>query len=123
MKYECPEMEKLALDFKKNQKALTAVGDETRQYLIMIMMQSECNGSRVIDIAKNSTLSRPAISHHMQILKNAGIVKSRKEGRFIYYYLDPAAAYVDDLINLLKKVKEMVKLCPNRTVEDMDDFK
>lgn len=50
MKYEFPEMEKLALDFKKNQKVLTAVRDETRQYLLMIMMQSDGNGSRVIDI-------------------------------------------------------------------------
>ncbi|HCW52163.1 MAG TPA: transcriptional regulator [Clostridium sp.] len=122
MKYEFPEMEQLALDFKKNQKVLTAVGDETRQYLLMIMMQSDSSGSRVIDIAENSSLSRPAISHHMQILKNAGIVKSRKEGRYIYYYLDPSASYIDNLIDLLKKVKEMVKFCPERTSEDIEEF-
>ena len=38
MKDKCNEMENIAKDFKKNQKILTAVGDETRQYLLMVMM-------------------------------------------------------------------------------------
>ncbi len=122
MGYNSSEMEELALGFKKSQKVLTAVGDETRQYLLMFMMQNKQSEYRVIDIAENSTLSRPAVSHHMQILKDAGIVKSRKEGRFIYYYLDPAAKYIDDLINLLKEIKELVKLCPHNINEDIDKF-
>jgi len=79
----------LEKEFETNQKILTALSDETRQYLLTIMLSMECSGSRVVDIAAKTKLSRPAVSHHMQILKNAGIVKSRKEGRLIYYYLEP----------------------------------
>lgn len=49
-----------------------------RQHLILVMMQSgDCNGLRVNDIAAKTRLSRPAVSHHLQILKDAGIVKMR----------------------------------------------
>lgn len=123
MKTIVHDMNKLAADFKKSQKVLTAVGDETRQYLLMIMMQSECSGIRVIDIADKTALSRPAVSHHMQILKNAGIVKSRKEGRYIYYYLDPDTREIDELISLLKTVKHLVETCPDRTIEAMEGWK
>ena len=123
MKDKCNEMENIAKDFKKNQKILTAVGDETRQYLLMVMMQSQCSGSRVIDIADNTTLSRPAVSHHIQILKDAGIVKSRKEGRLIYYYLDPDTREIDDLIDLFVRVKKLVKNSPDRSIEAMEGWK
>ena len=51
------------------------------------MLGGQCGGSRVVDIAEKTNLSRPAVSHHMQILKDAGIVKTRKEGTYVYYYL------------------------------------
>lgn len=123
MKNKCQYLKKIAEDFKKNQKILTAVGDETRQYLLMVMMQCQCSGSRVIDIADNTTLSRPAVSHHMQILKDAGIVKSRKEGRLIYYYLDPDTSEIDDLIDLFVRVKKLVENSPDRSIEAMEDWK
>ena len=69
------------------QKIFTALGDENRQHLLCIMLGSQCSGSCVVDIAEKTNLSRPAISHHMQILKDAGIVKVRKEGIYVYYYL------------------------------------
>ena len=75
------EMEKLQKEFMDCQKLFTALGDENRQYLLCMMLQCECTGSRVIDIAERTNLSRPAVSHHMQILKAAGIVKSRIEER------------------------------------------
>lgn len=43
---------KLQSEFKDCQKVLTAIGDETRQYLIALMIMEKCNGARVIDIAK-----------------------------------------------------------------------
>jgi Bacterial regulatory protein, arsR family. len=54
---------------------LTALGDPSRQHIILEMMQmNDCNGSRVIEITEKTDLSRPAVSHHLQILKDAGIV-------------------------------------------------
>ena len=80
---------RLERKFKSCQKVLTALGDPTRQHLICIMLQQKCSGERVIELARKTNLSRPAISQHMRILKEAGIVKSRKEKTCIYYYLDP----------------------------------
>ena len=117
------DIQQLASSFHKYKKIFTAVGDETRQHLLIIMMQSDCFGSRVIDIAKKTNLSRPAVSHHIQILKDAGIVKSRKEGRFIYYYLDPDTSEIDDLILLLTTVKNLIKISPDRSIEKMEGWK
>jgi ArsR family transcriptional regulator len=36
-------------------------------------------------------LSQPAISHHMKILTQAGLVSGEKQGRWMYYRLEPAA--------------------------------
>lgn len=96
---------RLEREFKACHKVLTAIGDETRQHLICVMFKSECGGNCVIDIAKQTQLSRPAVSHHMQILKDAGIIKSRKEGTCIYYYLDPEAAQLDALIMLFSDIR------------------
>lgn len=107
----------LEQDFKENRKLLTAIGDETRQYLLMIMLSMECAGSRVTDIAERTRLSRPAVSHHMQILKDAGIVKSRKEGRLIYYYLAPDSGKLEGLIKLIQTIKDMAESAPDRSEE------
>jgi transcriptional regulator, arsR family len=51
-----------------------------RQYWILVMMQSgDYNGMRVNDITDKTRLSRPAVSHHLQILKDAGIFVGEEE--------------------------------------------
>jgi len=59
-----------------------ALSDETRLEIVAILGNKEMN---VSDIAMKSSVSRPTISHHLQILKRAGILMSRKEGKEIYY--------------------------------------
>ncbi len=111
-------MNALKKSFSRCQKMLTAIGDETRQQLLMIMMTLPCSGSRVIEIAEKTHLSRPAVSHHMQILKDAGIVESRKEGKNIYYYLAPDGGQMDELLHLVEAVKELMQWAPDRSKED-----
>ena len=48
------DVKRLEREFNACQKILTAIGDETRQHLICIMLQGECGGDRVIDIAKKN---------------------------------------------------------------------
>ncbi len=43
----------------------------------------------VTEIARHFELSQPTITHHLQYLKEMGIVKSKKEGRQVFYHLDP----------------------------------
>ena len=95
---------KLRAEFKDCQKVLTAIGDETRQHLIALMIMEKCTGARVVDIAKKTNLSRPAVSHHMQILKDAGFVYAHKEGTMVYYSLD----FNTDAVNKLKVLVEHI---------------
>lgn len=75
-------------------------------------------GSRVVDIAEKMNLSRPAVSHHMQILKDAGIVKTRKEGTCVYYYLDPDEREIGKMIELFSDIRRVMKNVPNRSGQD-----
>ncbi|MGN0696266.1 MAG: ArsR/SmtB family transcription factor [Oscillospiraceae bacterium] len=82
------------------------------------MLGGECGGNRVVDIAERTNLSRPAVSHHIQILKRAGIVKSRREGTYIYYYLDPDMSDIDDMISLFADIKRVAENLPDRSGEE-----
>jgi ArsR family transcriptional regulator len=68
-------------------------------------------------IPERTNLSRPAVSHHMQILKNAGIVGSRKEGTCIYYYLDPDAREIERLVALVRDLAAIIKHLPDLSGE------
>lgn len=84
-------------------KILIALGDETRQHLILEMLKmGKCNGVRVGEITEKTNLSRPAVSHHLQILKEAKIVEVRKEGTKNYYYFHPETVALERLIATLQ---------------------
>ena len=109
----------LANNFKACTKILTAIGDETRLHLIFEMMHfGNCNGVRVCEITEKSNLSRPAVSHHLQILKDAGIVKMRKEGTKNYYYFDPEMESFEKLIATLQLAMEISRKLPDRSEKD-----
>lgn len=113
--YTRTDIEELAEDFENCRKVLVALGDENRQHLILEMMKMEdCFGARVGDITERTHLSRPAVSHHLQILKEAGILKVRKEATKNYYYFDPDTKSFDRLIHVLQRAKELTAGLPDR---------
>ncbi len=61
----------------------SALGDPYRQKIILIFELDEelC----VNEIASMFDLSRPAISHHLKVLRDAGLVLSEKRGKEVYY--------------------------------------
>lgn len=106
----------LAAEFKECRKTLLALGNETRQYLLLEMMQmGECSGVRVGTIVERTSLSRPAVSHHLQILKGAGIVKMRREGTRNYYYLDADTEAMNRLLQMLTHAKSIMESLPDRS--------
>ena len=115
------EIEDLAVIFEACHKTLSAIGDETRQHIILEMMRMDYNGSRVLDITARTNLSRPAVSHHLQILKDAGIVRMRKEGTKTYYYLDPDMASFQRLSRALGQAVEICARLPDRGGEGGQD--
>ncbi len=112
------EIEKLAEEFESCRKVLVALGDENRQHLILEMMRmGNCSGARVGDITKRTHLSHPAVSHHLQILKDAGILKVRKEATKNYYFFDPDAKSFDRLVHMLQRAKKLAGKMPDRIGE------
>ncbi|MDD2427842.1 MAG: metalloregulator ArsR/SmtB family transcription factor [Eubacteriales bacterium] len=71
------EMQRLA-DF------FTVMGDSTRVQIIAALRISELC---VSDLAGLLSLSDSAISHQLRILRQSNLVKSRRDGKFIYYSL------------------------------------
>lgn len=70
-------------DFEKlDPEILVALGNEVRLEILNILGKGELN---VTEITEKLSLSRPAVSHHLQILRRATIVEPRREGKEIYY--------------------------------------
>lgn len=59
-----------------------ALADKTRLQILKLLVKQELC---VSDIWKKFDVSQPAISHHLDILKRAGLVSSDKRGREVYY--------------------------------------
>lgn len=109
------DIPKLAEEFRACQKILLAFGDENRQHLVLEMMQmGRCEGVRVGAITERTHLSRPAVSHHLRILKDAGLIKMRREGTKNYYYFDADAEAMDALIQMLSHAKKIMQQLPDR---------
>jgi DNA-binding transcriptional ArsR family regulator len=85
-------------------KFFIALGDENRQKILMLLGK----GKRICvnDITNESHLSRPAISHHLKVLKEAGILKCDKVGKEVYYYCNKS-----HILEMLKRVTQAVKEC------------
>lgn len=109
------EIIQLANSLQKCQKLLTAIGDENRLHLMIQMMKmNNCTGVRVGEIKECTNLSRPAVSHHLQILKEAGIIDMRKEGTKNYYYFKSDQQSMKDLMDALQKAIDIASKLPTR---------
>lgn len=110
------EIRQLAEEFEGCRKILLALGDENRQHLILEMMRMEhCGGVRVGAITEKTHLSRPAVSHHIRILKDAGILKMRREGTKNYYYFDADMKAMNDLLHMLGHAAKIMEGLPDRS--------
>ncbi|MNW49022.1 HTH-type transcriptional regulator [compost metagenome] len=91
-------MGKQALEiFRESLPILQTLSDAHRQDILLLL--SEHGKMTVNEITDQLTLSRPAVSHHLKLLKNAGVVKVEQSGTQRYYYLS-----MQDSIQLLKKL-------------------
>lgn len=66
-------------------RAFRALGDETRLGIVRLLGQARevC----VCHLAEGFPLGQPTISHHLKVLREAGLVDFRKRGLWAYYYL------------------------------------
>jgi len=62
-----------------------ALSDETRLRILALLRDGEVC---VCDMAETLGMTQPNISFHLSMLKEAGLIKDRKHGRWIHYSLD-----------------------------------
>lgn len=74
-----------------------------------MLAEGACQGVRVSELTKDTQLSRPAVSHHLKILKDAKIVDYHSEGTKNYYYLIHETQKIDQLKKLLDGVVQRMQ--------------
>ena len=62
-----------------------ALSDDTRQKILKMLQEGELCVSDIVD---SFNISQPTISHHLNILKSIGFVKSRKDGKLVFYSIN-----------------------------------
>ena len=68
-----------------------ALGDPVRLRLVSLIGAREGGEVCVCDLTADFDLSQPTISHHLKVLRKAGIVRAERRGTWVYYRLVPAA--------------------------------
>lgn len=110
MSKECEErLGRIVDGFRECRNAFTAIGDETRQLILLVLLEGDLSGIRVGEIAGKTHLTRPSVSHHLQILKESGIVAVRKEGTKNYYYLSVDETQWKEMADLINLIYESIR--------------
>jgi ArsR family transcriptional regulator len=82
-------------------KILKALSDPTRLKIVELLKKGEICACKFVPFTKKA---QPTVSQHLRILENAGIVKSRKEGKMIFYSIIDSRIF--DLIKLIKEISK-----------------
>ncbi len=75
-------------------QAFKALNDPTRRRIVELLQKKDLNAG---EIADEFDISKPSISHHLEILKNAGLASSEKKGQYIMYSLN--TSILEDILN------------------------
>jgi len=78
-----------------------ALNDETRREILELLKVKDMNAG---EIANAFNISKPSISHHLDILKRAGLITGEKKGQFIIYSLN--TSILEDLISWIITLKK-----------------
>lgn len=78
-----------------------ALNDETRRGILELLRKGDMTAG---EIADHFNISKPSISHHLDLLKQADLVTSDKQGQFIIYSLN--TSIVDDILKWLLTLKK-----------------
>jgi DNA-binding transcriptional ArsR family regulator len=81
-----------------------ALNDPTRRAILELLQQKDMTAG---EIADKFHISFPSISHHLDLLKQANLVVSEKEGQFVYYSLNTTV--VDEILKWFLQFKSKKK--------------
>lgn len=78
-----------------------ALNDDTRRQILELLKEKDMNAG---EIAERFDISKPSISHHLDILKRADLITGEKKGQFIEYSLN--TSILEDLLNWIIDLKD-----------------
>jgi len=78
------------------------LGDPIRQQIIALLIDKD--SMNVTQIAEHIPMSRPTVSHHLKVLRQAGLLKVQKKGTEMYYRLE-----INEAIALMKQLVHFVE--------------
>jgi DNA-binding transcriptional ArsR family regulator len=81
-----------------------ALNDPTRREILELLKEKDLTAG---EIADQFNISKPSISHHLDLLRQAGLVVSVKEGQFIYYSLNTTV--MDEMLTWIISLKSKKK--------------
>lgn len=73
--------------------AFKALNDKTRREILELLRKRDMTAGEIVD---KFNMSGPSISHHLELLKRAGLIESEKEGQFVKYSLNTTV--LDDIM-------------------------
>ena len=95
-------------DFSTLSEVFKLLADPSRLQIFWTLCHTE---QCVMDLAARLDISSPAISHHLKLLKEGGILVSRRDGKEVYY----TAADTETVHTLHHAVEEIIQVsCPER---------
>lgn len=97
--YSIKDIEKIYTAFHNEIPIFIAFSDDERLKLFLRILQKGNDGIHVNALTSTSHLSRPAVSHHLKVLKDCGLISFRKIGTKMYYF----ASFEQDKFEQMKK--------------------
>jgi DNA-binding transcriptional ArsR family regulator len=78
-------------------------------FILLTLIAAGCeDGMRVGEITQKTHLSRPTVSHHLKVLKDARVVNVRRVATMKFYYIDPENNSLKMLKNLLQHMDDYI---------------
>ena len=97
-----------------------ALADSERLLILLKLFYAGPNGKNVTELSGRTRLSRPAVSHHLKVLKAARIIDSRKDGTQVYYSLN-AKEKIVKIESLVNGLLHHLRLIDSEQGQVLDD--
>ncbi|MBL7708535.1 MAG: winged helix-turn-helix transcriptional regulator [Chitinophagales bacterium] len=81
-----------------------ALNDPTRREILQLLQERDMTAGEIVE---QFNISGPSISHHLDLLKQANLVTSEKEGQYVYYSLNTTV--VDEILKWFMQFKPKKK--------------
>ncbi|MFB6727001.1 ArsR/SmtB family transcription factor [Bacillus mobilis] len=100
--FECRNTEVVLEKFQVVTPIFQALGDENRQQIIMLLLENK--QMNVTEITDKMGISRPAVSHHLKILRQAELIVADRNGKEIFYSII-AGGFLKQVKDLLQAIE------------------